>query len=178
MKPLLYLFILLFSASGCAFVKLETDYNQRADFSSYQTFCWLQGCEFVYLGPEYFKDFNNIELIREAVVDELVEKGFRRDENQPDFLIDFRVIAEERTAIVRSFAQESLDGERAWAPFGEQETRYYIEGSLVIDVIDARTSQIVWRSYGVQYFEHQDKISDKKIRRAVKAALRKFPPGR
>jgi hypothetical protein len=176
MKNLFFLILLTSLASGCAFVKLQTDYKPGKDFEQYQTFCWLQGCEFVYLGPEYFKDFNNIELIREAIVDELVDKGFEQNSNQPDFLVDFRIIAEEKTAITSTYAVEDIDGSRPWIPFDDQEVRYYIEGSLVIDVIDAQTSEIVWRSYGVQYFEHQEKVSEKRIRRAVRAALKEFPP--
>jgi len=176
MKNLVCLLLLASLTTGCAFVKLQTDYKPNKDFSQYETFCWLQGCEFVYLGPEYFEDFNNVELIREAVVEELISKGFEQDSNQPDFLVNFQIIAEEKTAITSSYAIEDINGERPWIPFNDQEIRYYIEGSLVIDIIDAQTSEIVWRSYGVQYFEHQEKINENKIRRAVRAALKDFPP--
>lgn len=176
MKKLLYILLLLAMTTGCAFVKLETDYNTRKDFDQYESFCWLQGCQFVYQGPEYFNDFENIELIKESVVNELKDKGFKQDSNQPDLLINFQIIAEERTSFARDYGTDLIDGESAWVPFEEQQQEYYVEGSLIIDIIDAQTSELVWRSYGVQYFDPDEKVKEKRIRRAVRAALKKFPP--
>jgi len=176
MKNLLTTFVLLALISGCAFVKQQTDYRSDKDFSAYQTFCWLQGCEFMYQGPEFFNDFENIELIREAVVLELQEKGFEQDSNQPDFLVNFQIIAEERSTIASSYSHENRNGQRAWEPFAQREMQHYIEGSLIIDIIDAQTSDLMWRSYGVQYFGPDEKVSAKRMRRAVRKALSKFPP--
>lgn len=176
MKQLIYTLLLVGFTTGCAFVKLETDYNNRKDFDQYQSFCWLQGCQFVYQGPEYFNNFENIELIKENIVEELKAKGFEQDSNQPDFLINFQIIAEERSAITTSYSQEDMNGDRAWIPFSGQEVHHFIEGSLVIDVIDAQTSDLVWRAYGVQYFEPDEKLNEKRMQRAVRKALQKFPP--
>lgn len=176
MKKLLYVFFLATLTTSCAFVKLKTDYNTRKDFDQYQSFCWLQGCQFMYQGPEYFNDFENIELIKESIVEELQAKGFEQDSNEPDLLINFQIIAEERSRINSSYYQEEINGEKAWEPFDEQEVGYYIEGSLVIDIIDAQTSELVWRSYGVQYFDPDEKVKEKRIQRAVRKALKKFPP--
>lgn len=176
MKSSLYILLMAAFITGCAFVKLETDYNARHDFGQYQSFCWLQGCQFVYQGPEYFSDFENVELIREAVVNELKGKGFEQNSDAPDFLVNFQIIAEERSTFVNAYSDAASSDREGWEPFAPLEEHTYIEGSLVIDIIDAQTSSLVWRSYGVQYFEPDEEVNEKRVQRAVRKALSRFPP--
>jgi hypothetical protein len=57
----------------------------------------------------------------------------------------------------------------------------YEAGTLVLDVVDARTNRLIWRGWtqdGVQAFDNRDQMT-KKIAEAVERMMRRFPrPGR
>ena len=53
--------------------------------------------------------------------------------------------------------------------------RQFVDGTLVIDIVDAKANRLVWRAM------YQDKVTDWKTRhkiitKAVRNALKKFPP--
>ena len=75
----------------------------------------------------------------------------------------------------------------AWGPFGLGGDRFgsarvqpVLVGTLVVDVADARTSAIVWRSLASSDIRPTDKPEsrDKKIAKATKKMLKNYPPKR
>jgi len=160
---------------GCAPVKTKTHFDDKFDFSSYKTFCWLSGCEFVYEGPQRYNDSLAIDKIRHAVIQELLSKGLTQDENNPDILIDFHIIIEEKTNIITHRAQYEDERGYAWYP-PSYEVYNYLKGSLIIDMIDNSQSRMVWRSHSVGYLEAFPVITDQQIERSVREALKDFPP--
>ena len=51
----------------------------------------------------------------------------------------------------------------------------YIEGTLVLDFVDATTKELAWRAYCKGSIRNPHK-KDKVINKAVKKAIKKFPP--
>ena len=165
--------------TSCAAVKVETLYDQETSFDDYKTFCWFTGCEFKIDGPDYIKkDSATVALFQNAIVNELTKKGFIQDEDNPDFLIYMLIVVEEREGQLWS-ATESFDtfGDGAFPPgiFMDQ-TYHYLKGSMIIDIADAATSRMVWRSDAVRYMDINPDLDEKEIQRGVAKALKKFPP--
>ena len=52
----------------------------------------------------------------------------------------------------------------------------YLKGSMIIDIADAASGKMVWRSDAVRYLALNPEIDSKTIAGGVKRALRKFPP--
>jgi hypothetical protein len=48
---------------------------------------------------------------------------------------------------------------------------------LVLDIVDARTSKLLWRAYGGEKID-DFRNRDKDIKAVVKKALQRFPPKR
>ena len=74
MKVLNIILVLCFVmlVSACSSIKVQTDYNSEADFVDPSTFSWL---------PTYVKaEMNRINVgrIKNAVINQLGEKGFKR----------------------------------------------------------------------------------------------------
>ena len=89
-KPCGKLFLVLAAVllyTGCA-VKVNTSYDPSASFKDYETFCWFDNCEFTIDGPFYVnKDSATVKQFQNAIVDELLRKGYTYDQNNPDFLL-------------------------------------------------------------------------------------------
>ncbi len=165
--------------SGCVSVKVKTIYDETADFENYQTFCWFSGCEFIIEGPDYLKkDSATVEIFKKAIVQELESKGFVRDENNPDFLLYLHVVVEEKEGQVWTPYEGYDDYNQEYYPLGKflEQKYYYLEGSMIIDMADAKTSKMVWRSDALRYLDINLNVTDKSIKRGIRMALKKFPP--
>ena len=95
----LFIVLLFLSLSGCA-VKVSSSYDETIDFNKYQTFCWLDGCEFTYTGPSYLDDSTTREYLKSAIIEELSRKGLQQNTEDPDLLIDFHVSIEDKTTVI------------------------------------------------------------------------------
>ena len=53
----------------------------------------------------------------------------------------------------------------------------YKDGSLIIEIIDAKTKKLVWEGIGNKEIDKPVTDPDKKIAAAVAAIMKNFPPG-
>ncbi len=174
LKKLAAILALAILFTSCAFVKVNTLYDKNTDFSQYKTFCWLQGCEFTFQGPERLNNPETIAIFQNAIIDELAAKGFVHDENDPDFMVDFHIIVEEKSTVLSQ--HHIYDNDYVfWYPLNDQ-VYHYLDGSIIIDIADHKASKMVWRSDAQKYLEQHPDVTEEKIRRAIKLALKKFPP--
>jgi len=108
--------------------------------------------------------------IRIAIASNLTSHGFTADgTGEPDCLVAFYVGLSERYDVRYVSYGVALSGPRgddAWAEVP------YTESTLIIDIIDARTNQLVWRGYN-QDPTNLDKI-EKDFTKAVDEVLKKF----
>ena len=161
--------------SSCVNVKIISDPGAR--FDEYTSFCWFQGCEFEIDGPDYLKsDSSTVEEFRTSIVQELEKKGYVLDDESPDFLLYMHVVVDEEIGYLRLprwLSEEepppNWQGEMA----GQQ--YIYLKGSLIIDMADVKSSEMIWRADAVEYFDLTQEIDQRVIEKGVKRALRKFP---
>ena len=165
--------------SSCA-VKVNTVYDQQVDFEEYQRFCWFENCEFTIDGPAYVKkDSAAVEAFKTAIVEELERKGYTYDPNNPDFLLHMHIVVKEQEGVLSSpYSSGDPDHWQGAFPFEvwSNQTYTYLEGSLIIDVADAEESRMVWRSDAVEYLDINTDITDTRLRKGVRKALKDFPP--
>ncbi|MEE9606914.1 MAG: DUF4136 domain-containing protein [Myxococcota bacterium] len=172
--------ILLSLAFGaaCASLGVEVDYDPEEDFSAYSTFAWLPG-----RAPQtgdYRVDNPLIDArIRKAVEDNLTAKGFvKRTDRRPDFYVKY-FLAIEKKLDVYTVNRGYVDhwGYRISVP--ETRVREYEEGTLVIDIADAREKELVWRGVGKGRLREQPtpEQTTRSVDDAVAAILKDFPPG-
>ncbi|MEQ9591951.1 MAG: DUF4136 domain-containing protein [Cyclobacteriaceae bacterium] len=171
MRYLAYL-ILPLIISSCA-VKVHSAYDESVDFTKYKTFCWLNGCEFTFTGPDYLQDEEIREKIKEAIVAELESKGFVNDENNPDLLVDFHISVENETSVIYHHRD---DDQYYYQQFPEEEIINYLKGTIVIDIVDKAESKMVWRSESIGYMDVHPDLTDKNIRKGIASTLKDFPP--
>lgn len=179
MKKLYFLIIILITVSSCASVKISTDYDKTASFDSYKTFAFV-----VY--PEslpYDREMSSTALL--SVERELKAKGLKKSENA-DLLIDIKARAGQEKTISGTSTGEYPDFYGVgyiytWgAGFSTATINFssYREGTLFIDLIDARKRQLVWQGRGVATLRPDAPPTEreKNLSEAITKILSKYPP--
>jgi Domain of unknown function (DUF4136) len=166
------LFVAGFCAS-CATTSVSTDHDPMARFGQFKTFAVIKG-KVVNDGVVDRGNTLVTDRVQASVTENLQGKGLQamdKAEGQPDLFV---------TYTVGSRTIRELDG--VWAGYGWYVPSYddndvwideHTEGTLVIDLYDANTKKLVWRS--VAKNENKEFIKAQDIDKAVSEALKKFP---
>ncbi len=157
------------------------DYDVTRDFSRYRTFdLYAEGKRGRNKGGE---DPLMDTRIRAAVATELTARGFTREETaEPDFFVACYPIF--RTRHTRTTTRVGFGGGGWYRPWGYRvgtsfsQTHSYREGTLVIEIVDAHTNQLVWQGTdeGVLTGLDDPERANDAVASAVKDTLAKFPP--
>ena len=147
------------------------DYDRGADFSRYKTYAWTRGTELT-------DELNHARIVR-AVDAQLAAKGLTRVERsaRPEVLVAYHA-SFERNVEIHGFSH-------GWGPFGLGGDRTgsarfepVLVGTLVVDIMDARTSAIVWRAMASSDINPatSPRKRDKKVTGATARMFKSFPP--
>jgi hypothetical protein len=109
-------------------------------------------------------------IIEAAVEQELVARGFSKTAQAPDLLLAYHGQLEDK---VQSTAFPYSCGVGICGT--GVETVRFVEGTLVLDVIDAKTNRVAWRGTSVAPVAEPSK-RDEMIRERVRRMLESFPP--
>jgi hypothetical protein len=148
------------------------DYDRAANSSNYMTYAWTRGTELA-------DDLNHVRVVR-AIDAALAAKGLARVEpaGNPDVLVAYHASFHknlEITGSVHGWGPFGLGGDR----FGSAGVQPVLVGTLVVDISDARTNAIVWRSLASSDIRPTDKQSrDKKIAKATQKMFKNYPTRR
>ncbi len=149
---------------GCA-IQSHTDFDPQTDFAKYTTFSLAPTPE---NKPSGLVGYSAITArrIQENIKTSLESKGYRQaTASKADMLVAFTVSGEPRTDI------------EGYGPgwYGNSYTEHYVLGTLVVNIYDARSKQLVWHGWAsAEIFDPSD--GEKAEPQAVQAILKKFPP--
>ena len=173
------LLLLLTSCAGS--VSVKTDYDPEFNFNQFQTFRWIE--EDI---PDNVLDSYPLvkKRIKASVIKDLESKGFTLQESgEPDFGIAAHGGTKEKTQ-VHTWGGAGYYGYDPWwgpygGPYGGQiDVSYYTEGTLIIDVVDVKGKELVWRGIGTGVLrdysdnEKRQQATDETIMKIMKD----FPP--
>ena len=177
--------ILVFFLAGCSALSVVSDYDREYDFRRFQTYRWPAENEGIRKGDVLVENSLVYKRVQSAINQQLRAKGFRlTDSKDADFIVYAHAGIKKRKSYHHSFEIGMPFGPYRWyrpwwGPYGGYTyVSYYDEGSLVIDIIDARTKDLVWRGVATrvvrQYRTAEAMQSD--INEAVTKILESFPP--
>ena len=148
------------------------DYDRAANFSTYKTYAWTRGTELT-------DELNHARVVR-GVDSRLVAKGLTRVEPSanPDVLVAYHASFEKNLEVSGSTHGSGPFG--LGDRLGSARVQAVLVGTLVVDIADARTGAIVWRSLASSDIRPTDKPEsrDKKIAKATEKMFRNYPPTR
>ncbi len=173
----LILMIVLFSTNACSpFLKVYSEEEPGVNLYKYTTFSWLnnpataQGNS----GPEW-QSQRTQDKIRSSVESQLAGYGFRRCDETPDLMLHYHIVVKNEVLYVR----DQWCDEETWNRYGHcNRVRpvNYQEGMLIIDLIDSKTGNQVWRGAAVAVREKlSPEEADARIAEAVRKIFTKFP---
>jgi|GEM_PF-378953 hypothetical protein len=158
---------------GCTSARVQRAYDPTVDFSRYQTFCWLKGCEFEVKGPAYLQDAAVRERVKSALVRVLEKKGLRYSDQNPDLMVGFQVSMQDEKMLVTENQSEDVV-----YSMGFPKTREVtlLSGTLTLHLADRQLGAVVWQSSVHGYLEPTPDLSEENIRQGIELALKEFPP--
>jgi hypothetical protein len=174
MRRVLLAFACTLALCACATLQTGSDFDRSASFAGYRSFAWLRH------GHPLTRNPLNVRRVEDAIQAELEAKGlqFESDLARADLAVDFTLSSEERIDIT-SYPVEFRGGWR-WGGgyFGnEVDVRRYREGTLAIDVFDAREHRPIWHGWAKKPLGREDlENPGPGIRDAVAAVLARYPP--
>ena len=165
---------------ACSTIRVSTDYDPEADFGSLSSYAWLEEKSGVQGDREGVNSLLD-RRAREAVADELQAKGLEAAaRGSADVLVVYHLSAEQKLDI-DTINSNYGSGPGRWNRVGNSQTvvREYQEGTLVIDLVDASSKDLIWRGTGqTRLREYSDpEQREERLRSAVKQILADFPPG-
>jgi len=178
MKKLIFFAAVILSS--CSSVKVAYDFDKQVDFTNYKTYAFTP--ESLNLGID---QLNRDRLIR-AVEVELAAKGFTKSEN-PDVLIDMHITAKKRTeAVANTTGTGGYGGYGRYGRYGygggfsttTVDYNEYIDGTLLINMVDKSTEKIAWQGRGTKTLDEDASAAKREsnINYAVKQIFTNYPP--
>lgn len=155
MRTLIRTLILAFAAmvlAACATGPVATaDYDRNADFSAYRTFGFFEPLGTDTAGYESLIT----QTLKAAARREMEARGYVYAEAGADLLINFNARLAQQTRVTQTPAPPMYYGYRrgmygGWGGYGyDTRVSQYVEGTLNIDMVDARRKQLVWEGVAV-----------------------------
>jgi hypothetical protein len=156
---------------GAAFAQqVKTDFDHQANFSQYKTYSWQE----VKAADPLWNP-----RIKSAVDAQLAAKGWTQVDSGGDVAIV--AIATTHTERTLQTFYDGMGGGWRWRGFGgmgeatttEQD---YKEGTLLVDMYDAKTKQLIWRGSAEDTLSNKAEKNEKNLTKGVAKMFKKFPP--
>lgn len=157
---------------SCSSVYVNSDYDKKANFASYKTYAYSKSS----IDKAEISDLDKKRILY-AIDDVMPTKGFTKSEN-PDVLISIFTKEGERISVYNNMGWGYGYG-WGWGPnwgMGYSRTTSTPEGTLYIDIIDAKTKDLVWQGIGTGYLTTDTDKKDARIAEFVTKILEKYPP--
>jgi hypothetical protein len=192
--------VLVAVLAGCSTLEAGSDYDKQANFAAYHTYAIVQTPALPAPAglpsslpsglPETLRLPNApalpnpavagvagvtnpliVQRVQDVIQQELTKKGYQQVANpsMADFTVQYTIGAQDRIAI------DSYRNGPGWWGRGV-DAHQYREGSLAINIFDARTNRAVWHGWAnKEVGKEMEQSSEQPIREAIAAAFAKFP---
>ena len=157
-------------------LKVISNYDKNVNFQQYKTFA----VDTMRINERISQ--LNINRINNAVKADLVKKGFTENVSDPDLKVrTAAMLKDEQSAAVgtdnggtyKSWDWEGSVGASRYTTYNLQN---YKDGSLLIDIADAKTNKLVWEGIGNKEVGKLLKDPDKEVPAIVASVMAGFPP--
>lgn len=180
---LLALLVTTVVLNACSGVPVSTDYDPDWHLSLPASFAWMPRPHRQTADPLVDNDLV-ANRVHRAVSEQLEAKGLNEaaSQQQADLLVTYHIGEEERLDI-NSF-RSNYGYYPCWHCFGypgfdsDIWVTQYTEGKLVIDLVDAKSKQLVWRGVAKRRLPSFNTPAERDayIRETVTAIFKNFPP--
>ena len=187
--------VAILALAGCATTQVERDYDRDVSFEELETYTLIEQAGTSTGHPALSSPLVD-RRIRSAIERELDARGFRRvTAGDADFKVAAYVVAVERLDVstldrygynnygYRNYGYRRFGYPRYFGYGGpgivtRDYVREYVEGTLILDIIDGGKNELIWRGWASKALAHEPKPEkvDKYVFEAVGKILEGFPP--
>jgi hypothetical protein len=172
--------LLVIAAAPCLLAqKIDIDTDKAFPFETFRRYQWREH-PWAQKDPVMRQATVAAEIIRSRGNEILIQRGYQPVDDKPDFYITYFVTGQ----VYDTMEIISAVGSTYWYGWGSPVfvdgwAKYKVDknadGLLIIDIVDAKTSDLKWRAYcrdTVKEWKKRTELIDK----IVTKALKKFPP--
>ncbi|WP_281636129.1 DUF4136 domain-containing protein [Flavobacterium marginilacus] len=166
--------LLLFIAASCDSVQVYSDYDKSADFKQYKTFAFMKSG----IDKVEISDLDKKRILN-AIDQQLQAKGFTKSDN-PDLLVNIFTKSREEVSVNQFNAGWGYGWGYGWNPYmmygGHTTVSSSTEGTLYIDLIDAKKKELIWQGEGTGTLSKDMNRKDEIVNNIVGQILAQYPP--
>jgi Domain of unknown function (DUF4136) len=146
--------------------QVKTDYDHNANFGQYKTYSWKN---------VQTKDPLLVDRIKSAVNSTLAAKGLTEVPSGGD--VEVSAVEITKTQETQNTLYDGFGGRR-FGGFGYATTTTdtYKVGTLLIDLFDAKTEKLIWRSSSTDTLSNKADKNTKNLDKGVTKMFKHFPP--
>ncbi len=163
-------FLLVLILFGCVGTKYSAKQDPTADFSQIQTFfCTECAAEVISMQPRY-DNLQNRTFLREAIIAEMVKRGYASTDENPDVLLEYVITVENKVDTV----VQRTTNYRYWRGF-EIDAYNYKKGTIFVNMINPESGLIMWQGRAESVLDREPKNQEEKIVDFVERIFEYFP---
>jgi len=165
---------MLFLIAGTSWAQqVKTDYDRSANFGQYKTYSWEQ---------VKTRDPLYVDRIKSAVNAALAQKGWTQVNSGGDVSIVAMEVTHDQQTLNTFY--DGFGGGWGWRRFGgagfgdaTTTTETYKVGTLVVDLFDTKTKQLIWRGSSSDTLSNNSNKNIQNLDKGVEKLFKQFPPG-
>jgi hypothetical protein len=167
--------IVLMFITSCSSIRVAADYDKEANFDSYKTFAFFK----TGIDKAEISDLDKRRILR-AIESELLAQGYIKSEN-PDLLISIFTKSQQRVDVYNNNWGMGGWGWGGFGPWGmgrfggmgmnQPMVSTQSEGTLFIDLIDAKEKELIWQGMGTGYISRNLEKKDERIKEFVSKVM-------
>jgi len=158
--------------AGCAAMTVSSYVEQGADFTRYRTYNWAPDDQLSTGDPRLDNNPFFQAQVRQSVEGELARRGYAKATSAPDVIVHYHA------NVTDTVDASAIDREAGYCDENSCRPFVYEAGTLVLDLVDARTERLVWRGWAKDTFdgiiENQDWMEER-IGEAVAKIMERLP---
>lgn len=164
---------ILLLAVGLAQASVNTDWDKKTDFKKFTTYFWKKL-------PDTGNNLSDQRII-DSIDGQLQAKGWKKaaDISEAQAVIAVNTAKEQQQRIDTMYSGWGGWGYYGWygAPMGATTTvSTYNTGTLLVDIFDASTKQLVWRGTATKTLSENPEKNQKTLDKVTKEMFWAFPP--
>ena len=177
-SALLLVAVVALSLAGCSSVNITTDYDRAFDFASLKTYDWMATSASAVTADQQAAMFQTSIVnknIKNAVNANLAPKGLTQNSTNPDFYVISHLGTEQKVNVTNY----GYGYGARWGGYGGGvDVTQYTQGTLILDFIDAKTKELIWRGVasGALAQNPDPAEAQQKINDIIGSMLAEYPP--
>jgi hypothetical protein len=169
------------AAVSCSTTAVQSDRDDQADFASYSTFAWYSAAD---ADAQPTNGASQIVdgRIRRAIEENLIAKGYTRAASgAADLQVAYYTSLSSQLRVYTTgwgygwgYGPAWGFGYACWPGWNMATVSTYLEGTIIVDVIDRAKNQLVWRGVATSALSKKSS-SEEKINQTMTRVLATFP---